>query len=130
VLSTRLTTHLTSGLLSAAGVSATAGALVAVVPIRRDRCTPGLSLIRAAPLLEAIGHRNMVRCRADTERIVHCKLQGNLALPDFVSFRLTWTATSTAAFGAYRATLASSPPRAPPLRSARYSATGVPRNLP
>jgi hypothetical protein len=57
-------------------------------------------------------------------------LQGNLALPDFVSFRLTWTATSTAAFGAYRATLASSPPRAPPLRSARYSATGVPRNLP
>jgi hypothetical protein len=75
VLSTRLTTHLTSGLLSAAGVSATAGALVAVVPIRRDRCTPGLSLIRAAPLLEAIGHRNMVRCRADTERIVHCKSQ-------------------------------------------------------
>jgi hypothetical protein len=57
-------------------------------------------------------------------------LQGNLALPDFVSFRLTWTATSTTAFGAYRATLASSPPRAPPLRSARYSATGVPRNLP
>ena len=58
------------------------------------------------------------------------ELQGNLDLPDFVSIRLTWTATSTAAFGAYRATLASSPPRAPPLRSARYSATGVPRNLP
>jgi hypothetical protein len=38
--------------------------------------------------------------------------------------------STTALQAAYRATLASSPPRAPPLRSARYSATGVPRNLP
>jgi hypothetical protein len=64
-------------------------------------------------------HVNVLHCACTYPKSP--SLQGNLALPDFVSFRLTWTATSTAAFGAYRATLASSPPRAPPLRSARYS---------